>query len=95
MAVVLKSKESKTVITKGDKPPVVEQGAPLKFETPPATVVVSTQMTQNLGNYNSLKVGVSLSMPCLPDEVDKTFEDVAQWVSQKIDELMSEEDADD
>ena len=35
-----------------------------KFETDPAYVRVNAGVTKNLGNYESLRVDVSLTVPC-------------------------------
>jgi hypothetical protein len=38
----------------------------------PATVRVTAGITKNMGNYNSLKVEVAVSVPCHPTRVEET-----------------------
>lgn len=60
------------------------------FETSPAYVRVSASATKNLGNFNSVKVQVDISLPCYPEgtEIDRVYDIASAWVNQKIqDEL--------
>jgi len=54
--------------------------------------VVSVQMSKtiNLGNYNSKKVGISLSMPCNPKDIDKTYQKSVQWIEERLNADKSE-----
>lgn len=52
-----------------------------KFLSDPAYVRVNTGITKNMGNYESLRIDVSLSIPCYPEEVDQVFPTVADRVS--------------
>jgi len=63
-----------------------------KFLVEPAYVRVNAGMTKNMGNYESLRVDVSLTLPCYPEEVDKVFPLVADKVSLFLqDELKNYE----
>jgi hypothetical protein len=42
-----------------------------RFESEPAYVRVNIGTTRNMGNYESLRVDVSISAPCYPEEIDK------------------------
>ena len=58
---------SKTVgPAKGSPPPTGEEDvvAVHKFETEPATVSVDYALTMNLGNYESARISVSVTVPC-------------------------------
>lgn len=57
-----------------------------KFETAPAYVRVSTGATKNLGDYESLRVDVSVEVPCYAEEVDQVLEDTAIYVSRRLEE---------
>ena len=54
------------------------------FAEAPCNVGVQASMTLNLGNYNSVKIGVSLHMPCLEKDLDTTFEKAQKWVDTKM-----------
>lgn len=64
------------------KPKVIEVR---KFDVEPAYVRVSAGMTKNMGNYESLRVDVSVSMPCYAEEVDKVIPVVADMVAGHLD----------
>lgn len=59
---------------------------------PLAEVEVGLSCTINTGNYENLKINVSLRMPCeaTADEIDETFESVQGWVSQKLEVIHAE-----
>ncbi len=63
-----------------------------KFEVEPAYVRVSAGMTKNLGNYESLRVDVAISMPCYTEEIEKVIPKVADMVAAHLeDELKNYE----
>ena len=55
------------------------------FISQPASISVKAGVTINLGNYESGRVDVMLTMPCYPEEVDETYETVKQWVDARVD----------
>lgn len=55
----------------------------------PAFVRVAMGQTYNLGNYESLRLDVSVTLPCLPSEVDKTYEEASDFCAEK---LLAEQD---
>ena len=57
-----------------------------------AMVEVSIGVTRNLGNYESVKFNVSVTMPCAadPESLDSTYADAKAWVDSKIEALNSE-----
>jgi len=61
-------------------------------DKPMANVGVKLGTTKNLGNYESLRVDVSLFYPCEPNKkkMDKTFKKVFKWVDDKLDSIMSD-----
>jgi hypothetical protein len=61
-----------------------------KFMVEPAYVRVNAGMTKNMGNYESLRLDVSISMPCYPEEVDKVFVVVADKVSVFLEEELKQ-----
>jgi hypothetical protein len=60
------------------------------FETEPAYVRVNGGTTKNLGNFESLRVDVSISVPCYVEDVESTFVAVADDVATKLEEEVAE-----
>ncbi len=58
------------------------------LHTSPAYVKVEGGLTKNMGNYNSLKVSVSVSMPAYPvtSELNRAYEFASDFVNKKIHE---------
>lgn len=56
------------------------------FHAHPARVRVGGSVTQNLGDYNSARVEVSIDMPCLPEssEVDRVYHLLSAQVDMMI-----------
>ena len=50
----------------------------------PAFITVSYSMTKNLGNYESAKIQVGLTLPCYPEEVEEKYPEVRQFVEEKL-----------
>jgi len=71
---------------------ISEKVAEVVSEQATCNVGVSMAFTKNLGNYESLKVSVSLFMPCIPtpEEIEDTYEEVKGWVDGKISAIQSE-----
>ena len=57
-----------------------------------ARVGFSSGMTLNLGNYESARLEVSISMPCDVSEVEETFEFCKRFVEEKGEALLAEND---
>lgn len=62
------------------------------FTGPTANVGFSLSHTKNLGNYESLRVNISLNLPCEPNEevIDAAFKQVSNWVDNKMAEVQAE-----
>lgn len=58
------------------------------FATEPAYVRVSSGMTQNMGNYESLRVDVAVTLPCYVEEIDDALVVAADKVSLFLEEEM-------
>jgi len=65
------------------------------FPTPNALCEVGfeTSFTKNLGNYQSLKVGVHIKIPCLHGEIDQVFDYATNWADAKMQKLLGEAEA--
>lgn len=59
-----------------------------------ATVGVSIGVTRSLGNFESVKMNVSLFLPCLVDaqDIEDTYAQGKEWVDGKINALNAEID---
>jgi hypothetical protein len=55
------------------------------FISVPASITVKAGVTINLGNYESGRVDVMLTMPCYPEEIDQVYIDVKDWVDSRVD----------
>lgn len=60
-----------------------------EFATEPAYVRASAGVTKNLGNYESLRVDVSMTVPCYAEEAEEIYKGAADKV---YDLLMDEVD---
>lgn len=82
-----------------DTPPVVSEKKvemPAKmFDSPPATVGLKCGVTKNQGNFESIRIDVSLFLPCVPnpEDVEATFEEVKDWVDTKLNSIVEEIDS--
>jgi hypothetical protein len=61
-----------------------------KFETEPAYVRVNAGVTKNLGNYESLRVDVSLTVPCYVEEIEQVQTRTAELVAKMLDDEVEE-----
>lgn len=71
---------------------VVDEVVPVAESTsdkPLANVGLSVAFTKNLGDYESLKVDVSLHLPCDWESVDEAFAAVEEWVLEKLDATVA------
>jgi hypothetical protein len=60
------------------------------LEGPTCTVGIEASMTINMGDYNSVRIGCSLQLPCEHGEIDEVFEFGKQWIDQKMQDLQPE-----
>jgi len=88
----MKTKNSTVYVTKtigpshGAPSPDVEEDiiAIHKFETDPAVVGVDYGLTMNLGDYESAKIGVSVSVPCYKEELNEAYEFAQAWAEERL-----------
>jgi hypothetical protein len=55
-----------------------------KFETEPAKVTVDYALTINLGNFESAKIGVSVTVPCYAEEIGQAYEFAQAWAEERL-----------
>jgi hypothetical protein len=68
----------------------VSVGPPMAYDQPTCNVGVKAGVTRNLGNYNSVRVDVSLYMPCYPAELEEVYIFAQTWVDDKLSELCEQ-----
>ncbi|QHJ74568.1 hypothetical protein VH22019_00004 [Vibrio phage VH2_2019] len=81
----------------GDETLVAEQEIPVtlpeqEFTQPTANVGYSAGVTRNLGDFNSMKIQVSLHLPCYVNEVHPTFDFAREFVDDKLNDILAEYD---
>lgn len=63
---------------------------PEKATEPGCLVGVEMSYTHNLGNYQSARVQVSLSVPCPSHDIDGVFDFTKDWVETKLASMVNE-----
>lgn len=54
------------------------------FVTQPAIVGVECGLTMNLGNYESARISVSISVPCYAEERDAAYNEACKWIEERL-----------
>jgi hypothetical protein len=60
------------------------------FVTAPATVEIGYGLTLNIGNYESARVDVKVSVPCYREEVDAAYDFAKKWAEDRVRKEVSE-----
>lgn len=60
-----------------------------QFITDPAFVRVNAGVTKNQGNYESLRIDVSIAYPCYKEQVAEVLPRIAGMVAQYLDEELT------
>jgi len=55
-----------------------------KFVTEPAKVTVDYGVTFNLGNYESVRIGVTVAVPCYFEEIDRAYKWATKWADERV-----------
>lgn len=67
-----------------------------RFATEPAKVEVSLGLTLNLGNFESARISVGVTVPCYKEETDAAYEWAKNWVSERtrreVESIRNKED---
>jgi hypothetical protein len=56
-----------------------------RFLTETARVSAGMGLTLNLGNFESARIDVSISLPCYCEEVEEAYDYARQWVEKRLD----------
>lgn len=67
-----------------------EEAGSMITDTALANVGVSLGATVNIGDFNNIKISVSLHVPCEIGDVDETFVSVQEWCQEKMSQLHDE-----
>lgn len=70
----------------GDEKARTERIAVRKFVTEPAYVRVNHGLTQNMGNYESLRVDVAITLPCYAEEISKALTVASDMAADFLDQ---------
>ena len=54
------------------------------FETAHATASATMSMTMNMGNYESMRIEVGVSLPCYKEEIEEAQEQCFKLVEEKL-----------
>lgn len=68
----------------GDTDEADEQLEVQKFETDPAYVRINAGVTRSIGDYESLRVDVAISVPCYKEEMDDILDTVGEMVQERL-----------
>ena len=63
---------------------VLEESDVHVFVTEPAYIRVSHGMTINMGNYQSLRVDVAVTLPCYVEDVDVQRQRISDYVADSL-----------
>ncbi len=63
---------------------------PEGYAGPVCNVGFKMGMTKNLGNYESVRIDVSLYLPCYTSEIETVFEYAREWVDDRMDEVITD-----
>lgn len=93
----LMSKQPVGVETKTYKDGTVDEqqtpvGLPVLLPEPHAIVGLEMSVTRNLGNYESVKMAVSLHLPCANNEdaISEAYLEAKGWVDMRVEQLNQE-----
>ena len=81
----VKTLKSRNVLT--DEKAEVEFDAEI-FDTEPAYVRISHGVTKSIGDYESLRIDVSLSVPCYKEQIDQIARDCGERVAIMLEDEL-------
>lgn len=56
------------------------------FQTQPAIVKFGVGLTRNMGNYESARLDVSVSVPCYSEHIEAAYAEARRWAEAKLKE---------
>lgn len=76
-----------------ESPDLGEMSAPKVAGVPWCEVGFESSYTHNLGNYQSCRVAVHLTVPCQHGEINKVYEVAKEWVNKRMESCVAELEA--
>ena len=70
--------KSKRIVALSEKTDVLDVEV---FQADPAFVRISHGVTKNIGDYESLRVDVAVTVPCYREQVDAVTKDLGEYVA--------------
>lgn len=55
-----------------------------RYATEPARVTVEYGLTVNMGNYESARVSISVSVPCYKEELEDAYKFAEKWAQDRV-----------
>lgn len=62
------------------------------YTQPTCNAGMSIGVTRNVGNYESVKIQVSLHAPCYPQEVDEVFDGIEEKLDERLTSMLQKVD---
>jgi len=59
----------------------------------PAYLNITAGMTKGLPNYSSAKISISITYPCIPEEINESYEKLKEWLDARLIKEISELDS--
>ena len=56
----------------------------------PAYLNITAGMTKGLPNYSSAKISISITYPCLPEEINESYEKLKEWIDARLSKEIAE-----
>jgi hypothetical protein len=78
------SVEKKTAGVEWSAPPTEAENPAGAFPTNGMKVTIEGSHTVNLGNYESARIGVSLTIPCSPENLEEAYAWGLDWCGKRI-----------
>ena len=63
---------------------------PGMFATNGMSITVEGGRVLNLGNYETARIGVTITVPCSPETLEHAYQFATDWVSGKIEETVKD-----
>lgn len=63
---------------------------PIAGDVPLASVESASQMTLNLGNFESVQIRVGVTLPCYVEELDDAYMTAQKFVEQRLNKEVTE-----
>jgi len=67
------------------------KGELLEFEGPPAEVKVGNGVVLSLGNYQTMRLSVDVSIPCKVEDMEATFKKGVKFVEDKLNKWVGDQ----